>query len=155
MTMDHHLLGEPYPKGTNIMWPCHQNDLTVNINGTVISVPLPLTSTQLPASSADEPPYTIQLVDQSTVHASPTFMEHIVDCQGPFQDIHTLPTWMGNKQKVMYLCNGQYVNRATCSSSLNQNYGISPINVTMDLKYGGSISLIYSIVHNKLLMLAH
>ena len=81
----------------------------MHIHGTVISVPLPSTTTQLPASSTDEPPYTIQLIDGSTVRASPAFMEHIIDCQGPFQDIHTLPTWMGNKQKVMYLRDGQYV----------------------------------------------
>ena len=36
-------------------------------------------------------------------------MEDIVDCHGPFQEIHTLTAWMGNKQKGMFLHDGQYV----------------------------------------------
>ena len=91
------------------MWPLRQNNNTVKMRGTVISVPLSTTLMQLPSSSADEPSYTIRLIDGSTVHASPAFMEEIMDCHGPFQEIHTLPTWMGNKQKVMFLHDGQYV----------------------------------------------
>jgi len=61
---------EPYPEGTTIVWPLHQNDNTIKMHGTVISVPLLSTLMQLPSSSADEPPYTIQLIDGSTIHAS-------------------------------------------------------------------------------------
>ena len=50
---------EPYPEGTTIVWPLRQNNNMVKMHGTVISVPLSTTLTQLPSSSADEPPYTI------------------------------------------------------------------------------------------------
>lgn len=51
---------EPYPQGTSVVWPLQDaNKRIIHMRGTVISVPLPLSDSQLPASAEDAPPYII------------------------------------------------------------------------------------------------
>ena len=48
---------EPYPEGTSVLWPIKgDGDTTVNMRGTVISVPVPSTTAQIPNSAEDASP---------------------------------------------------------------------------------------------------
>jgi len=103
---------EPFPQGTAVVYPledCNKN--IIRMRGTVISVPVPNTPSQLPCSDADSPPYVIRLVDRSSHRISPLMMANIVDqnCIGSnVASIH-FPSSLRESQKVMFLKDGQYV----------------------------------------------
>ncbi len=48
------------------------------MRGTVISVPIPSNTSQLPCTDRDAHPYVIQLIDGSTHRVSPLLMDDIV-----------------------------------------------------------------------------
>jgi len=99
---------EPYPEGTDVVWTQqHPNQSAFQIRGTVISVPVPSSPSQLPLSSDDSPPYIIQLVDGSIHRVSPLLMEDIVVTPPPKSGI-SFPKWLGADQKVMFLKDGTY-----------------------------------------------
>ena len=103
---------EPYPQGTSVVWPLKDiSNKTVIIRGTVISVPLPLSDCQIPASADDAPPYVIKLVDGSTHRVAPLLMDDIVVSSDPnvVENRVEFPSWLGNSQKVMYLKDGTYI----------------------------------------------
>jgi hypothetical protein len=103
---------EPFPQGTSVVFPledCNKN--IIQMRGTVISVPVPSTPSQLPSSDADSPPYVIRLVDGTTHRVSPLMMEDIV---APYhRETNTssiqFPSWMRESQKVMFLKDGVYI----------------------------------------------
>ena len=103
---------EPFSQGTAVVYPledCNKN--IIRLRGTVISVPVPNTPSQLPCSDADSPPYVIRLVDGSSHRVSPLMMANIVDqnCIGSnVASIH-FPSSLRESQKVMFLKDGQYV----------------------------------------------
>ena len=80
------------------------------MRGSVISVPIPVSGSQLPANDGDAPPYVIRLVDGSTHRISPLNMEVIVHVERSVsgQRSITFPTWLGTSQKVMYSHEGEY-----------------------------------------------
>jgi hypothetical protein len=103
---------EPYPEGTQVSFPLkssQNNNNTIIMNGTVISVPIPPASTQLPLSDADAPPYVIRLIDGSIHKISPDILASMV--KTPIEDTNKshFPSWLGNGQKVMYLHEGTYI----------------------------------------------
>jgi len=101
---------EPFPQGTSVVWPLKDaNNNTINMRGTVISVPLPLSDCQLPTSADDAPPYIIKLVDGSVHRVSPLLMDDIVAPYHKSNPGVAFPTWLGNSQKVMYFKDGVYV----------------------------------------------
>ena len=77
------------------------------MKGTVISVPLPPSSVQLPLSPDQEAPYIIQFIDGTIIQVSPFLMDDIVDCHDS-PSPSPLPNWIGHKTKVMYLHDGEY-----------------------------------------------
>ena len=77
------------------------------MKGTVISVPLPPSSVQLPLSPDQEAPYVIQLIEGAIIQVSPFLMDDIVDCHDS-PSSSPLPNWIGHKTKVMYLRDGEY-----------------------------------------------
>ena len=87
----------------------HNNKHKIFIRGTVISVPIAVSGSQLPSSDQDSPPYVIKLVDGSVHKVSPDFLESIV--QTPVSDStqSAFPSWLGQLQKVIYLHEGQYL----------------------------------------------
>jgi len=104
---------EPYPQGTSVVWPLQDaNKRIIHMRGTVISVPLPLSDSQLPASAEDAPPNIIQLVDGSVHRVAPIVMDDIVspvnDCDSSSTCI-AFPSWLGQSQKVMFSKDGTYV----------------------------------------------
>jgi hypothetical protein len=104
---------EPYPQGTSVVWPVKDiNNNIVKMRGTIISVPVPLNTSQLPSNDADIPPYVIQLIDGSTHRVSPLFMD---DIAAPYHtnlssssNLH-FPSWLHDSQKFMYLKDGLYI----------------------------------------------
>ena len=81
------------------------------MRGTVISVPVPATPSQLPSSDADSPPYVIWLVDGTTHRVSPLMMEAIVAPYIRNSHISSIqfPSWLHASQKVMFLKGGLYL----------------------------------------------
>lgn len=72
---------EPYPEGTAVSFtlPSSPHSTTpITMCGTVISVPIPQATSNLPASDHTASPYVIRLVDGSIHQVSPDAMEHIV-----------------------------------------------------------------------------
>jgi len=103
---------EPFPQGTSVVWPLKDaNNKTIQMRGTVISVPLPLSDCQLPASADDAPPYVIQLVDGSIHRVAPLIMDDIVVPYHTKSSPHGIafPSWLGISQKVMFSKDGTYI----------------------------------------------
>ena len=98
---------EPFPEGTGVQWPTKIDHKTIYLQGMVVLVPLPQTSSQLPTSSETEPPYVVQLVD--VIHIPPTITDDIVDCHLHLLTPSSLPTWLGCMKKVMFLQASEYV----------------------------------------------
>jgi hypothetical protein len=72
---------EPYPKGTSISYPVQSNSnslSTLQMRGTVISVPIPQCNSPLPISDTEASPYVVQLVEGSIHQISPDTMEQFV-----------------------------------------------------------------------------
>jgi hypothetical protein len=102
---------EPYLEGTPVVLsvPCSGSQEVVQMRGSVNSVPLLTLGDQLPISDRDSPPYVIHLVDGS-IHRIPyDLMEDIVVSPTSSSPTISFPSWMGNNQKVMYLCDGSYI----------------------------------------------
>lgn len=103
---------EPFPEGTSVLFPlqshCDQNQ-TIQMRGTVISVPIPSNHSQLLMSDTDASPYVLRLVDGSIHKVSLDFLASIVDSPSSTSNKIRFPTWLGNSQKVMYLKDGVYV----------------------------------------------
>jgi hypothetical protein len=103
---------EPFPQGTFVVFPIEdRNKNIIEMRGTVISVPVPPTPSQLPSSDADSPPYVIRLVDGTTHRFAPLVMDDIV---APYNRLNTdssiqFPSWLRDSQKVMYLKDGLYI----------------------------------------------
>jgi hypothetical protein len=69
---------EPFPEGTSVLFPTKSsNGTTIQMNGTIISIPLNIENTQLPLNDHDAPPYVIRLVDGSIHKVSPEFLASI------------------------------------------------------------------------------
>jgi len=103
---------EPFPQGTPVVFPLEDcNKKIINMRGTVISVPVPNTPSQLPRSDAESPPYVIRLVDGTTHRVSPLMMDDIVApyCRDSANPSIQFPSWLRDSQKVMFLKDGQYV----------------------------------------------
>ena len=67
---------ESYPEGTSVAMAVTDRGVTgtgaiIWIRGTVISVPIPVSGAQLPASASDAPPYVIRLIDGSIMALKP------------------------------------------------------------------------------------
>ena len=95
---------EPFPEGTPVLWPTILHGKSVNMCGSVTSVPLPSVET-LPDNDDLESPYTIQLIDGTSHHVSPRRMDDIVDLRCATSTTFSLPSWLGSNQKVMFLQN--------------------------------------------------
>jgi len=103
---------EPYPQGTSVVFPLEDaNKNIIQMRGTVISVPIPSTTSQLPSSDADCSPYVIRLVDGSIHRVTPLIMDDIVAPYHRSSSSPSLvfPSWMRDSQKVMYLKDGVYI----------------------------------------------
>ena len=95
---------EPYSEGTSALWPIKgDGDTTVNMRGTVISVPVLSTTAQIPNSAEDALPYVIKLVDGSNIHVSIIVMDDIAVIRPFAKTGIAFPTWLGVSQKVMFL----------------------------------------------------
>jgi hypothetical protein len=98
---------EPFPEGTTVSFPLNTlGNHTVQMRGTVVSVPIPPSDSQLPLSDITAPPYTIRLVDGSIHTVSPDFLETIVVANPITNNKISFPSCLGYLQKVMYLHNG-------------------------------------------------
>jgi len=103
---------EPLPQGTPVSFPTMSNNNSkspVFMLGDIISVPIPMSPSQLPLSDRDSPPYTIKLVDGCIHEVSPDFLEKIVVPPSPSSSKILFPTWLGHSQKVMFLHDGMYL----------------------------------------------
>jgi hypothetical protein len=103
---------EPFPEGTSISFPSkHPNNNmdSILMRGTVISVPINNTTSQLPINDADCPPYVIRLIDGSIHKVSPDYLATIVNDNHNPQNKICFPTWLGNSQKVTYCHDGTYI----------------------------------------------
>jgi hypothetical protein len=86
---------------------CRKSD-GITMRGIVISVPLPLSSSQLPLNDATSPPYTLPLIDGSIHMVPPDFLASIISEQSTSTHKIKFPSWLGNSQKVMYLHDGLF-----------------------------------------------
>ena len=100
---------EPYSEGRSVSWPTQLDQWTVFIHGAVVSAPLTMTSSQLPSSGDTENPYVVLLVDGSTIHIPPSLMGELVDYCLASPSVTSIHPWLGTQQKVMYLCDGEYL----------------------------------------------
>jgi hypothetical protein len=102
---------EPFPEGTSVSYPVkcpHNPSQTITMRGTVISVPLSPSPSQLPANDTTSSPYIIQLIDGSIHQVSPEYLESITSERSSSANKIKFPSWLGNSQKVMYLHDGIY-----------------------------------------------
>jgi hypothetical protein len=100
---------KPYPEGTSV--------LVNNVQGTVISTLSIAIDCQVPATN-DDSYYAIQLVAPMDKEESGTNtniirvlaldMPSIIPEPAPWDKPLAVPSWLGHKQKVMYLHNGEY-----------------------------------------------
>lgn len=110
--MSHYTSIEPFPEGTPVTFPLkspHYHHQTIQMRGTVISVPRPNNNTQLPHSDANASPYEIRLVYGSIHKISPDFLESIMSLKTSVPNKISFPIWLGNSQKVIFLYDGTYV----------------------------------------------
>jgi hypothetical protein len=110
--MSHYTSIEPFPEGTPVTFPLkspHYHHQTIQMRGTVISVPRPNNNTQLPHSDANASPYEIRLVYGSIHKISPDFLESIMSLKTSVPNKISFPIWLGNPQKVIFLHDGTYV----------------------------------------------
>jgi hypothetical protein len=101
---------EPFPEGTPVTFPLITSNKkdTIQMNGTVISIPIHSNGTQLPLNDSDAPPYVIKLVDGSVHKVSPDFLASIIKSTPNPDSKMCFPSWLGNDQNVMYLHDGIY-----------------------------------------------
>ena len=103
---------EPYPEGTPVVMQIQLgiSEKPVTMRGLFISVPIPVSGSQLPANDGDAPPYVIRLVEGSTHRISPLNMEVIFHVEWSVSGERSIafPTWSGSSQKVMYSHEGEY-----------------------------------------------
>ena len=96
---------EPYPEGTPVVMQIQLgiSEKPVTMRGSVISVPIPVSGSQLPANDGDAPPYVIRLVDGSTHRISPLNMEVIIHVERSVSGQRSIafPTWLGTSQSYV------------------------------------------------------
>jgi hypothetical protein len=102
---------EPYPEGTciSLSIPSLGSSDIIAMRGSVISVPLLSTETQLPLTDQESSPYVIRLVDGFIHRDTYDTMEDIVVSPNLSSNTISFPSWMSNNQKVMFLQDGTYL----------------------------------------------
>ena len=78
------------------------------MRGSVVSVPIPSSDQSIPENANSESPYKIRLVDGTIIAVPPCTMDLIVDTRSSSRNNYTIPKWLHENQRVMFLHEGEY-----------------------------------------------